>query len=245
MGKHGRVPPTSPDEPTRWMPPPAPGSGDEPTRAIPVPPPVAPPPVPPVVPPAYGGPPLGEPPDNPNRTIAWVALGLAVVLVILIALLLGFRHRSKATTTTTTTTTAPATTSSTALSTTTAQPTTTSSPSTTATTVRATTTTSPPTTVAQAAGNRPPTGAEQKQILADVGDSHPGYQVSALRIANSDNSWAALKYDGAPTQQPFQEVRHLNGGHWQAVATGTAQVDCDPSVPPQVQKDFANVLGSC
>ncbi|GAC1517860.1 MAG: hypothetical protein NVS1B12_06730 [Acidimicrobiales bacterium] len=220
------------------MPPTSSVPGDEPTRAIPVPPPPAPPaPPPPLAPPAYGGPPPGEPPSNPNRTIAWVALGLAVVLVILIALLLAFRHKSKATPVAVTTTTSPAST--------TTEATTTTSTSTTSTTVRATTTTSPPTTVAVAAGNRPATAAEQRQILADVGDSHPGYQVSVLRIANSDNSWAALKYDGGPTQQSFQEVRHLSGGHWQAVATGTAQVDCDPSVPPQVQKDFANVLGSC
>lgn len=235
MGKAGGVPPTSPDEPTRWMPPTSSAPGDEPTRAIPVPsPPASPPPPPPV----YGGPPPGEPPSNPNRTIAWVALGLAVVLVILIALLLGFRHRSKATPLADTTTTSPASTTSTEATTTTTR-------STTSTTVRPTTSTSPPTTVATAAGNRPATAAEQRQILADVGDSHPGYQVSVLRIANSDNSWAALKYDGGPTQQPFQEVRHLSGGHWQAVATGTAQVDCDPSVPAQVQRDFANVLGSC
>ena len=92
---------------------------------------------------------------------------------------------------------------------------------------------------------RPATSAEQKQILADVDDSHPGYQVTTLRIANSDNSWAALKYDGGPTQQAFEEVRHLSGGHWGAVSTGTAQVACDPSIPPQVQRDFADILGGC
>jgi cytoskeletal protein RodZ len=167
-----------------------------------------------------------------------VAIGLAVVLVLLIGLLLLARHKSSSRSSSTTTT-SPSSSTSTSTSTTAAPTTTTTAPS--------TTTTVAPTTTAAAAptGNRPATASERQQILADVGDSHPGYQVTTLRIANSDNTWAALKYDGGPTQQPFEEVRHLSSGHWTAVATGTAQVACDPSIPPSVQRDFADILGSC
>lgn len=259
-----------PDEPTRWIPPAQPGNeptravpdrgvrpADEPTRVIPAGPVVSGPAtaygagggVPPYGGPPYGGPPAGGglppgEPSNPNRTLAGVAIGLVVVLLLLVGLLLATRHKSKATATAATTTTELATT---LAPTTTVAPTTTKAPTTTVapTTVAPTTTKGPTTTQAAPTGNRPPTAAEQKQILADVDDSHPGYQVTTLRIANSDNTWAALKYAGAPTQQPFSEVRHLSGGSWKVVSTGTAQVACDPSIPVQVQQDFANVLGSC
>jgi len=45
--------------------------------------------------------------------------------------------------------------------------------------------------------------------------------------------------------QPFFEVRHLSGGTWKVIDTGTAQVACDPQVPASVQADFADVLGGC
>lgn len=271
IGEHGGVT-NPPDEPTRWIPPAQPGDeptraipdrgvrpADEPTRVIPVGPVASGPAVasgagagvPPYGGPPYGGPPAGGglppgEPSNPNRTLAGVAIGLVVVLLLLVGLLLATRHKSKSATTTTTTTTASTEVATTVAPTTTLAPTTTKAPTTTVVpTTVAPTTIAPTTTQAAPTGNRPPTSAEQDKILADVGDSHPGYQVTTLRIANSDNTWAVLKYAGAPTQQPFSEVRHLSGGSWKVVSTGTAQVACDPSIPVRVQQDFANVLGSC
>ena len=99
--------------------------------------------------------------------------------------------------------------------------------------------------VAAAPGNRPATPAEQAQITSDVGNSHPGYDISAIRIADSDHSWAALMYQPASGQggQSFEEVRHKSGGTWEHVVDGTTQVACNPSVPAQVQSDFGDLPG--
>jgi hypothetical protein len=66
------------------------------------------------------------------------------------------------------------------------------------------------------------------------------------RIADSDSTWAALFYTPSPglaTGQPFEEVASETNGTWTSVSDGTSQVACNPSVPPNVQADFANLPG--
>jgi len=82
--------------------------------------------------------------------------------------------------------------------------------------------------------------------VAAAEQDHPGFRITLIRIADSDNSWAALRYQPQnPQDQGFSEVRHLEGTRWVGVSSGTAQVDCGPDVPPNVQADFADVLGAC
>jgi hypothetical protein len=82
--------------------------------------------------------------------------------------------------------------------------------------------------------------------VAAAAQDHPGFRVTLIRIADSDNTWAALRYQPQdPQAQGFSEVRHDDGTRWTSVSYGTAQVDCGTDVPPNVQADFADVLGSC
>jgi hypothetical protein len=89
--------------------------------------------------------------------------------------------------------------------------------------------------------------AEQAAIVSAAQSQWPNYQVSQIAIADSDSTWAALLYqpDNPETGQAFREVRHESDGAWVSVSFGTAQVDCEPAVPVNVQNDFAAILGSC
>jgi hypothetical protein len=62
-------------------------------------------------------------------------------------------------------------------------------------------------------------------------------------IADSDNSWAAIRYVPEQGQQPEDEVRHEENGSWAPVSDGTSQVACSGGVPSNVQADFSNLSG--
>lgn len=222
------------------------GGGQEPTQFLPPVPPGGPPPGGPGPPPGPPGPPGGPPgppgppvpEENPNRTMMWVVAGLVVVLLALLAVLL-LTRKSGHSSSTAATTVPPSTSTSTSTSA--------STSTSTSTTASTTTTTATTTTTVPAGGNRPPTPGERAALTSVAAQDYPAYQVSLIRIADSDNSWAALRYqpDDPQTAQGFSEVRHLVGGTWQSVSKGTAQVACTPEVPPNVQADFADILGAC
>jgi cytoskeletal protein RodZ len=169
-----------------------------------------------------------------------LVIALAVVLLVLVGVLVanhnnGSSHPPASTTTTSSSTTSTSSSTSTSTSSTSSSTSTTSS------------TTSTTSTTVAAAGNRAPTPGEQAAIEAAAQAQYPQYQVILIRIADSDQTWAALQYQPvtAGAEQAFSEVRHLEGGQWVSVGSGTAQVDCTPGVPASVQADFASVLGSC
>ncbi len=94
-------------------------------------------------------------------------------------------------------------------------------------------------------GHRAATPSERAAIESSAGGSHPGYTISQIWIADSDSSWAALRYvpQDPSQQQGFGEVRHNSGGTWQSVSEGSAQVACSPSIPGNVRADFADLPG--
>jgi hypothetical protein len=87
---------------------------------------------------------------------------------------------------------------------------------------------------------------ETQQISAAAqADPSPACQATDIFISQSDPTWAALRCTDPSSGEGYLEVRHLANGTWARVSYGTAQVSCGNGVPPNVQADFASVLGTC
>jgi hypothetical protein len=231
--------PAGPDEPTRIYEPVGPSrppfDSGPPTQALPPTeafPPDGPPP--PFVP-GTGGPGGGSDGEGPNRWIIGLLAVIVALAVVIIVLLLTRNSKSHNNATSPTSTTTS--------STTTSSTSTTSTVPATLPPLPTSTSTSTP-----QPGNRAATPAEQQQILHDVSNP-PNSKVDLFRIANTDPTWALIHV--TPTaghEQEFQaayKILHLDGGTWTQVSSGTAQVSCNPNIPPNIVADFSNILGTC
>jgi hypothetical protein len=165
--------------------------------------------------------------------------------VVLLAILFATRKSGHSSSAAGPSTTAATSTSSTSTSTSSTSTSTTSTSTTSTSTT--TSTTEPSVETLPAGSNRAPTADEQQAITAAAEADHPGYDISLIRIADSDATWAAVKMDpqSGNGEGPLDEIRHQQGGVWGSVSYGTAQVDCSSSVPINVEEDFADVLGAC
>lgn len=81
--------------------------------------------------------------------------------------------------------------------------------------------------------------------VAGLNEGTDQYDVTDVRVASSDRSWAGFSdvpKPGVTTYQGGYGVAHCQGGAWVVYDTGSAEVGCGggtiPPVPPAVRADL-------